>query len=151
MNKILRKPIAILGAGACGQTFAADLSLAGYKVHLYELPHFASISLGNVLETKKIELGGLQRNFKWFRRTGIASIDLVTMNMAEALEGAGLILVTVPALGHKTFFEEMSSHLVDGQVISIFPDNFGSLLLREILNRKKCEAKLVIGGWSSMP
>jgi opine dehydrogenase len=151
MNEILRKPIAILGGGACGQTFAADLSLAGCKVHLYELPHFASTSLGKILKTKKIELDGLQRNFKWFRRTGVANIDLVTINMAEALEGAGLILVTVPAIGHKTFFEEMSQHLVDGQVISIFPDNFGSLFLREILNRENCEAKVFIGGWSSMP
>ncbi len=151
MNELLGKPIAILGGGACGQTFAADLSLAGCKVHLYELPAFAPKSLGKVLKTNKIELNGLQSNFKWFRRAGIASIAVVTTDMSEALEGAGLIIATVPAIGHKLFFEKMIPHLVDGQVISIFPDNFGSLLLRESMHNKNCDVNVIIGGWSSMP
>ena len=35
MNRILKKPIAVLGGGACGQTFAADLTLAGCKAVSY--------------------------------------------------------------------------------------------------------------------
>jgi len=151
MNRILRKPIAILGGGACGQTFAADLTLAGCKVRLHELPDFASKSLGDVLRTHKIELEGLQRNFKWFRRAGVAHIDIVTTDMSEALDGAGLVLVTVPAAGHKRFFEEMVPILTDGQVISIFPDNFGSLMLRKMMREKGCDASVIIGGWNTMP
>lgn len=71
--------------------------------------------------------------------------------MSEALDGAGLVLVTVPAAGHKRFFEEMIPYLVDGQVVSIFPDNFGSLLLREMMREKGCDADVIVGGWSSMP
>ncbi len=151
MNRILKKPIAILGGGACGQTFAADLTLAGCKIRLYDLPDFAPKSLGEVLKTHEIELEGLQRNFKWFRRAGVANVDVVTMDMSEALEGAGLVLVAVPAAGHKRFFEEMIPYLVDGQVVSIFPDNFGSLLLNEMMREKSCDADVIIGGWSSMP
>ena len=69
-GEILKKPVAVLGGGACGQTFAAEFTLAGYKVRLYELPEFASESLGDVLKTHEIELGGKQLNFKWFKRTG---------------------------------------------------------------------------------
>ncbi|MFX0195201.1 MAG: NAD/NADP octopine/nopaline dehydrogenase family protein, partial [Candidatus Hodarchaeota archaeon] len=64
---------------------------------------------------------------------------------------AGLVLVTVPAAGHKRFFEEMIPYLVDGQVVSIFPDNFGSLLLREMMREEGCDSNIIIGGWSSMP
>ncbi len=151
MNEILEKPVAVLGGGACAQTFSADLTLAGHKVRLYELPEFAPESLGEILKTRKIQLGGKQSNFKWFRRAGVAEVDVITTDISEALHGAGLILVAIPSNGHKRFFEEMIPYLVDGQVISIFPDNFGSMLLREMMLKKGCDADVTIGGWSSMP
>jgi opine dehydrogenase len=151
MNEILEKPVAVLGGGACAQTFAADLTLAGHKVRLYELPEFAQKSLGEVLKSRKIKLGGKQNNFKWFRRAGVAKVDVVTTDMSEALHGAGLILVAIPSAGHKRFFQEMISHLEDRQVVSIFPDNFGSLLLREMMRKEGCDVNVTIGGWSSMP
>lgn len=33
--------MAVLGGGACARTFAADFTLAGYKVRLYELSELA--------------------------------------------------------------------------------------------------------------
>lgn len=153
MNKeqILEKPVAILGGGACAQTFAAEFSLAGYKVHLYELAEFASKTLGAVLKTNEIELRGKQLNFKWFKREGIATVDLVTTEISEALKGAGLIILAIPAKGHRTFFEKMIPYLEDEQVISIFPDNFGSLMLKNMMREKGCNADVLIGGWNSMP
>jgi len=151
MRQILGKPVAILGGGACAQTLAADFALAGYKVHLYELPEFVPETLGEVLKTHEIELGGKQNNFKWFRRAGVAKVDVVTTDISEALKGAGLIIVSVPSKGHKPFFEKMLPCLEDRQVISIFPDNFGSLVLREMMREKGCDVNVVIGGWSSMP
>jgi opine dehydrogenase len=149
--KILQKPIAILGGGVCAQTFAADLTLEGYSVRLYELPEFAPETLGDVLETREIELGGKQLNFKWFKREGIAKIDVVTTDIAEALQGAGLVILALPAKGHKPFFEKMIPCLEDGQMVSIFPDNFGSLLLRNMMREQGCDAEVIIGGWTSMP
>ena len=151
MDEILKKPVAILGAGACGQTFAADFALAGYRVRLCELPEFAPESLGAVLETHQIELGGTQFNFRWFRRAGIAKVDVVTTEISQALKGAGLVIVAIPAKGHKPFFEKMIPYLEDGQVISIFPDNFGSLMLRNMMRERGCDVNVIIGGWSSMP
>lgn len=150
-RNISEKPIAILGGGATGQTFAADLALAGRKVRLYELPEFAPKSLGDVLKTHEIELTGPQLNFKWIKRVGTAKIDMVTTDISEALRAAGLVIVSIPAIGHKKFFEKMIPHLEDGQVVSIFADNFGSLLLREMMREKGCDVKVVIGGWSTMP
>jgi len=151
MTKILGKPVAILGGGACAQTFAADFTLAGYKVRLYELPELAQGTLGEVLRTHEIELGGAQTNFKWFRRAGVAKVNVVTTEISEALKEAGLIIVAIPAKGHKPFFEKMIPYLEDGQVISIFPDNFGSLMLKNMMHDKDCDVDVIIGGWSSMP
>ena len=145
------KPIAVLGAGNVGQTMAADLTLKGYKVRLYELPEFAEKSLGEVLETSKIELGGEQINFKWFRNVGTAEIDVVTTNIAEALEGVELILMSIPAVGHEAFFEKMIPHLEDGMTISLFPDNYGSLMLRKMLEEKGEDVKIIVGGWITAP
>jgi opine dehydrogenase len=120
-------------------------------VHLYELPQLAPQTLGQVLKTHEIELGGAQLNFKWFKRSGVARVHLITTDISEALRGVGLVIVSIPAKGHKPFFEEMIPHLEDGQVISIFPDNFGSLILRNMMVQKGCNADVIIGGWSSMP
>ena len=151
MDKVLEKPVAVLGGGACAQTFAAEFTLAGYKVRLYELPELAQGTLGEVLRTHEIELGGTQANFKWFRRAGVAKVDVVTTKISEALRGAGLVIVAIPAKGHKPFFEKMIPYLEDGQMISIFPDNFGSLMLRNMMGEKGCNVDVIIGGWSSMP
>jgi len=151
MDKVLEKPVAVLGGGACAQTFAAEFTLAGYKVCLYELPELAQGTLGEVLRTHEIELGGAQANFKWFRRAGVAKVDVVTTEISEALRGAGLVIVAIPAKGHKPFFEKMIPCLEDGQMISIFPDNFGSLMLRNMMGEKGCNVDVIIGGWSSMP
>ena len=148
---LLQKPIAVLGGGACAQAFAADLALAGYAVRLYELPEFAPKTLGPVLQTKTIELGGAQSNFKWFRRTGTAKIGTVTTDIAAALHGAGVVIVSLPAKGHKPFFAQMIPHLEDGQMVSVFPDNFGALMLRNMLRESGRRPRLIVGGWSSMP
>jgi opine dehydrogenase len=150
-GNILEKPVAVLGGGACAQTFAAELTLAGYDVRLYELPELAPETLGEVLKTHEIELRGEQLNFKWFRRAGVAKVALITTEVSEALRGAGLVIVAIPAKGHKPFFEKMIPYLEDGHMISIFPDNFGCLMLRNMMRERGCSADVMMGGWSSMP
>jgi len=150
-GKILEKPVAVLGGGVCAQAFAAEFALEGHKVRLYELPDFAQETLGEVLKNHEIELSGKQLNFKWFKRTGVGRVNVVTTEISEALKGAGLVIVAIPAKGHKPFFENMIPYLEDGQIISIFPDNFGSLILRNMMRERGCDADVIIGGWTSMP
>lgn len=150
-DEVLRKPVAILGGGACAQTLAAEFTLAGHEVRLYELPELAAGSLGDVLRTHEIHLEGPQVNFKWFKRVGVAKVGVVTTEISEAMRGAGLVIVAIPAKGHKPFFEKMIPCLQDGQVISIMPDNFGCLVLRDMMRQKGCDANVMVGGWSSMP
>jgi opine dehydrogenase len=69
--------------------------------------------------------------------------------VAEAVKGAGIIVIATPTFGHKPFFEKLIPCLEDGQVIHIFPDNFGTLILRKMMREAGCTKNVIIGGWSS--
>ncbi len=146
-----RDVVAVIGGGNAAQTMAADLTLGGCEVRLYELPDFASKTLGDVLKTGEIVLEGVQVNPKEFKRVGTAKISLVTTDIEKAIKGAKFILVAVPAFAQEVFFKEIIPHLEDGQIVSIHTDNFGSLVFRKMMRDMGVDVNVIVGGWHSMP
>ncbi|UQZ89140.1 NAD/NADP octopine/nopaline dehydrogenase [Deltaproteobacteria bacterium Smac51] len=144
------KPIAVLGGGAVAKAVSADSALGGNKVRICDMEPFASKTLFGV-EKQGVRFYGDQLNLYGFRREGQAKYDMVTTDVAAAVKGAGIIIVTTPALGHKPFFEKLIPCLEDGQIIHIIPDNFGSLILRRMMREAGCTKNVIIGGWSSSP
>lgn len=142
---MLDKPIGVLGGGNGAQTMAADLTLAGYTIHLYELPSFAkSPKFAPVLESKTIELKGIGR-------TGTAAIARVTTSMEEALEGVEWINVVIPATGHDIFFKELLPHLRDGQTVVVWAGDYGSLRLAQLLKEKGVKRNITIAETNTLP
>jgi len=137
---MITNPIAILGGGNAGHCMAADLTLGGYKVNLYEHPKFEA-SFVTTLRSGVVELVGVGR----------AKIHRVTTDIADAISDAELIMVVVPATGQELFFNTMLPHLKDGQVVTVLPDNFGSLLLSKLLREKSPSRKITIYGTDTMP
>ena len=150
MDYLKDLPIAVIGGGAVGKTCAADIKLAGREVRLYDAMPFAETSLRG-LEKTGILLDGVQRNRDGFERSGRAYPDLVTTDIAAAVKGAGHIVVACGSWGHEPMFRALIPHLEDGQVVNIFTDNFGTLLLRRLMRETNCTKKVIIGGWSSAP
>lgn len=150
MEYLKDMPIAVLGGGAVGKSCAADMKLAGKEVRLYDMMPFAENTLAN-LEKTGILLDGVQRNLYCFERSGRAYLDMVSSNMEEVIKGAGLIVIAAPAMAHEPFFRELIPHLEDGQVIHIFTDNYGTLLLRKMMREMGCTKQIIAGGWSSAP
>ena len=148
MSYLKDKPIAVLGAGGVGKAIAGDCALGGAKVRICDMEPFAQKTLMNV-DKVGIKFYGEQCNLYGFEREGFAKMDKVTTDVAEAVKGAGIIVVATPTFGHKPFFEKLIPCLEDGQVIHIFPDNYGSLILRKMMREAGCTAKVIIGGWSS--
>ena len=99
------KPIAILGGGSIGKACAADCALAGQKVNLCDLEPFAEKSLFGA--DRGINIWGRQRNLFSFERSGTGKMNMVTTSIAQAVKGAGLILICTPALGHVPFFQQL--------------------------------------------
>lgn len=150
MEYLREMPITVLGAGAVGKTCAADCALAGQEVRLFDMMPFAKKSLLNV-ERTGIEIDGIQRNYYNFKRSGTAKLSMVTSDIKEAVEGAGIIIIAVPSVAHEILFRELIPILEDGQVIHITTDNFGTLLFRKLMTELKSSADIIVGGWSSAP
>lgn len=150
MDYLKEKPIAVLGAGAVGKAIAADCALAGAKVRICDIPPFAEKTLFNI-ERKGITFFGAQESLYGFERSGVAQMELITTQITEAVKGAGVVIVATCATGHEVFFKELIPALEDGMVIHIFPDNYGTLLLRKMMREAGCTKKIIIGGWSSAP
>ena len=119
------KKIAVLSAGNGGQALAADLSLRGHDVALYDLPAFASVIEAIKRRGNTIELQN--------KIVGTATLRLVTTDIAEALEGAEVVYFTAPSYRQKAFFELVVPALSDGQVIVLMPGNYGTLALKAAL------------------
>lgn len=96
------KPVAVLGAGAVGKAVAGDCALAGNTVRICDLPPFSDQTLFGMKE-RGLTFYGDQLNLYGFERSGQARFDKVTTDVAEAVKGAGIIIITTPAIGHRTF------------------------------------------------
>ena len=131
MEYLKNLPVAVLGGGAVGKTCAADIKLAGREVRLYDVMPFAEKSLKD-LDKTGILFDGIQRNRDCFERSGRAFIDVVTSDIEKAIKGAGHIVVSCGSWGHEAMFRAMIPYLEDGQVVNVFADNFGCLLLRRL-------------------
>ena len=119
------KPITILGGGNTAFSVAANLSLQGHEIILYELPEFAS-ALEAIKDTGIINLVGVAEQ-------GQAKISLVTTDIEEAIATSELILLIVPAYAHKRFAEVCARHLRAGQTVVIMPGTLGSLEWARVL------------------
>ncbi len=147
MSYLKDLPIAVLGGGAVGKTCAADCKLAGRNVRLYSRSE-RSIAR---LDKTGIRLDGVQHNLYGFERSGKVYLDLVSTDMEKVVRGAGLIVVGIPAHAHDHYLRTLAPLLEDGQVVHIFTDNYGSLLLRKFMREAGNEHKVITGGWGSAP
>jgi len=108
--------IAVLGAGPVGLTVAGDLILRGNRVSLWNrtpqtIEPFmrGPINLTGALEGQIVP-------------------DVVTSDMEQALEGAKLILVCVPAFAHESVARLAGPLLTSDQVVVLVPGrSFGAL------------------------
>ncbi|HPJ26279.1 MAG TPA: NAD/NADP octopine/nopaline dehydrogenase family protein [Synergistaceae bacterium] len=150
MEHLKNKPIAVLGGGATARGHAACAALAGREVRLYELPEFFR-GLGCIGNNREIRISGKQESLYGFKREGLAKLDLVTQDIREAIQDAGIIIISFPAIGYKAFFEKLIPHLEDGMVIHFTTANFGSLILRKMMREAGCTKRVIMGEWSSQP
>lgn len=131
----LEKPvIAVLGAGHGGLAMAGHLALMGYDVNLYNR---GEERLWGVKSSGGIELVG--------EVTGFGAIRTITTDMEEAISGANIIMVVVPAIAHRFMAENAAPFLKDGQIIVLHPGRtLGALEFRQVLNSLHIKADVII-------
>src|SRR5690554_4008284 len=84
----------VLGAGHGGMAMAGHLGLMGYKVNLYNR---SDERIDPIRFTGGIELSGMVEGF--------GRINLATADIEEALDGVDILMVVVPANGHRFIAE----------------------------------------------
>jgi opine dehydrogenase len=114
--------IAVLGGGNGGYAAAADLSEHGHEVRFWRRDRSA---FAPVLESGSISL----LDDRGPRQIRIAR---PTLDVAEALHGAELIVITAPATAQDELARAIAPHLSDGQVVFLPPGTFGSFVMSRV-------------------
>lgn len=133
---------AILGAGNAGHALAADLTLKGFFVKLYEFPEFKA-HLDVIREQGGIEISG-------GASAGFAKLHVVTTDVKKAIEAVDCIMVAAPAFAHEAFTKLCAPHLVDEQII-IFVSNFGAIRAKRFLEKHGVKANVLLAEIQSLP
>lgn len=136
--------IAILGAGNGGVAMAADLTLAGHRVSLYQLPQFEE-QFRPILSTRRITLQGVERS-------GTVEIYRATTEVAAALEeDVEVVFVVTPAFGHETMARLAAPYLRPGQLVALLPGGFGSYVFFRVLKEYGLAEKITLAESATLP
>ena len=137
------REIAVLGGGNGGHAIAADLSLAGFNVNLYELSAFKT-KFEATLKRREIDITGKARK-------GTAILNKVTIDIKEAISDAEIIIIAVPAYGHRTFAEVCANYVEEKQIIVLMPGTCGSLEFAKVLREKEIEKDILLAETATLP
>ncbi len=109
--------VTVCGAGHGGLATAGHISLRGHAVRLFS---FFGKELAPVAEKGGIRLEGDVEGF--------ATVEGVTSSVDEAVAGADLVLVNMPALAHRNVASLLAGCLQDGQTVLLTPGRTGGAL-----------------------
>jgi opine dehydrogenase len=144
VGEVANMRIAIIGGGSGGKAAAADLSLAGHTVNLFEFAQFEE----NIKTAK--ERGGI--NLVGEGRNGFSKLNTITTNIEQALEGVDMILPVLTAFGHKPVTEACAAHLRDGQTIVLTPGStLGTLEFHNALKKRGMTADIRLAEIHTLP
>jgi opine dehydrogenase len=133
--------VAVLGASNGGLTAAADLALNGHAVRWWSrspAPLAAVRDAGGVTLVSDDE-------------PRIARLALATDDLREAVMGAEVIVVPLPATSHDDLAVRLGPHLTDGQVVLLTPGMFGAYALAREIARKGGRLPLAIAETATLP
>lgn len=127
--------IAVIGAGNGGQSIAGYFALQGYETSLYDI----DVQKMNILKQKGgIELTGSIKGF--------GKIDCITTDIAEAVKGAEIVMVTTVANAHHAVAKSMAPYVEEGQVIILNPGRTcGALVFNQTLQTEGCTKRYYLG------
>ncbi|HYF92891.1 MAG TPA: NAD/NADP octopine/nopaline dehydrogenase family protein [Symbiobacteriaceae bacterium] len=133
--------VAVLGAGNGGKAMAADLTLRGFPVRLYD--RFPE-AVADVQSRGGITMQGSARS-------GFAPIAVATADLAEAVAGARTLIIVVPAFAHASLINDLVPILSDGQIVLFTPGYLSSVLLRRRLIEQRPGLRLLVAETCSLP
>jgi len=116
--------IAVLGGGQGCYAAAAEMSEKGHSVRFWRRD---SVELSPVIESGVITV----LDYKGSRDI---AIPRPTTSLTDAVRGAEVIIIPLPAIAHEDFAQELAPHLASGQVVYLPPGTFGCYLFAQAMH-----------------
>jgi len=133
--------VTILGGGNGGYATAADLALAGHRVRLWRRSEreLAPLrSAGTITLTAE-------------GRQGAARLDRATADLGEALDGAEVVVVPLPATSHDDLARHLAGRLTGREIVVLTPGTLGTLVLARGLARAGATLPLAFAETGTLP
>ncbi len=130
--------VAILGGGHGCYAAAVDFTERGHEVRLWRrqanlFPSPTRIKVKDIRGEREVD------------------IALMTGSLAEAVQGAQLIVLPLPAFAQEDIARDLAPHLEDGQVIFLPPGTFGSVAMLRTLRAAGCRAEVALAETGTLP
>ncbi|MDI7260525.1 MAG: NAD/NADP octopine/nopaline dehydrogenase family protein [Thermodesulfobacteriota bacterium] len=137
------KTVTIIGAGNGGFAMAADLTLSGWNIQLFELLRFKE----NI--TPLLKEGGI--HITGAANTGFAKLGKITSDIKEAVENASCLMVNMVSLAHEEIAELLAPVVREDQTLFVLPGNAGSLVFTKVFREKGTKIKAPIAEVLTLP
>ena len=133
--------ITIIGAGLGGIALVANLGLAGYRLRLHDRD---DSRLVKIRERGGLDVEGLVQGF--------APLELVTAELAPAIDGADVVIVVTGSHFHAEVARGLAPVLRDGQTLLLIQGGTGgSFVVRHELTRAGCRAAVDVAEMDNYP
>jgi len=107
----------VLGAGHGGTAMAGHLAIMGFDVNLYNR---GRKRLRAITHRKGIKVEGEVKGF--------GKVSITSNNIQECIENADILMVAVPANGHRYIAETAAPYLKENQIVILNPGRTGGTL-----------------------
>jgi len=140
---MITEKVTILGGGNGAIAAAADLSLAGNDVTLFEFENFAD-NISEIINRQEIELSGC---------IGKSTVPImkITHDISVAVKDADIIFLIIPSMFHHIYADILFDQLSDGQHLVIFPGTFGALDMYNRMRSKGLSVDITISESDALP
>jgi opine dehydrogenase len=131
--------VAVLGGSHGAYATAADLGLAGHRVRLWRRrpEDLAELAGGITLKDEG--------------RQGVAKLDRATADLREAVDGADVVVVPLPATTHEDIGRRLAGALTDRQVVLLTPGTLGSFVVAREIARTGAAMPLALAETGTLP
>jgi opine dehydrogenase len=117
--------VAVLGGGSGAYATAADLALGGHQVRMWRRSAEEIAAIRGA--------GGITLATEGGRAVG--RLERVTTALEEALDGAEVVIVPLPATTHDDLARRLAGKLGERQIVLLTPGTFGSYVMARELAR----------------
>lgn len=133
--------IAVLGGGNGAYAAAGDLTLAGHEVRLWRRD---ASRFSQVLESRTITV-------KDVAGSRPVNLSLATTDLGEALGGAELVVIPLPATAQEALARDLAPLLGDGQVVFLPPGTFGGYIFARAMVEAGNTANVAFAETGTLP